>query len=108
MPIDENKPANNLIIDSSQISRTELQNRFGIKHETISGLPAGKHVTILAVMTENAIQGDEYLLLENALKNDYGILEIQTIFDATIPNDLEEDQKYNLHITGHLRIFNEK
>jgi hypothetical protein len=104
MSLNEQKPASSLIVDPAEISRKEIQNRFGTRHEVITNLAFGKHVTIMVVETDEAVSGEDYLLLEEVLKNQFGVQSMQTVFDATIPAGLENDQCYDLHITGHLRV----
>lgn len=107
MPIDEMKPANDLIIDKESISRTEIQNRFGAKHDVIKNITPGKYLTILAVETDSIVNGIAYDTLENLLKSQFGVNAMQTVFGASIPeseNGDEINRQYNVHVTGHLRI----
>lgn len=105
MTINETKSAKNLLVNPEQISRSELQNRFGTRYETIPNLNPGKHLTILVVETDSIVSSDGYALLESTLKDNFGVRAMQTVFDASIPSDdLEEGQNYSLHINAHLRI----
>ena len=106
MPIDENKPATSLIINSDQLSNAELQNRLGTKHDIIKNLTPGKFLTIIAVETDAMVAGEAYSMLENVLKNDFGVQAMQMVFDVAIPDSPEQSQQFNVYITGHLRVVN--
>ena len=104
MPIDETKPANNLLINVDQVSLAEIQNRFGIRHEIISDLKRGSHFTILVVETNDIVSGSDYLALEDTLKTHFGVTAMQTVFDVTVPgNGILPDHTFDIHISGHLR-----
>lgn len=104
MPVNENKPASSLIVNGEQISQAELQNRFGIRHEVISNLTPGKFLTILAVETDAIVDGDSYSILESTLKGQFGVNALQTVFDAAIPEELQQGQQFNVYISGHLKV----
>ena len=105
MPIESEKQATNLIVDSNEISATLIQNKFGLKREVIRNITPGKYMTLLAVETDQIVMGDAYGTLENLLKNEFGVRTMQTVFGADIPEDMDvETHEYNLHITGHLRV----
>jgi len=104
MPIDETKPANSLLINVDQVSLAEIQNRFGSRHEIISELKRGKHITILVVETNDVVSGNDYMALEDTLKNHFGVTAMQTVFDVTIPdNSILPGYFFDIHISGHLR-----
>jgi len=104
MPINETKPAGNLLVNFEQFSLAEIQNRFGIRHEVISDLKRGKHITILVVETNDIVSGNDYLVLENTLKNQFGVTAIQTLFDVDVPgNEFLPNHSLDIHISGHLR-----
>ena len=104
MPIDEEKQASSLVIDTTQISLAEMQNRFGVKHDVIRDVTPGKVITILAVETDAEVQGDAYKILETYLKETFGVNAMQTVFVAMTPENDNNDQQYNIYISGHLRI----
>ena len=104
MPINETKPAGDLLVNVEQFSLAEIQNRFGIRHEVISDLRRGKHITILVVETNDIVSVSDYLALENTLKNHFGVSAIQTVFDVTVPSSsILPNHVFDIHITGHLR-----
>ena len=104
MSINETKPATSLLIDLDQVSLAEIQNRFGSKHEVISNLQRGKHITILVVETSEIVSGNAYAILEDTLKNQFGVTALQTVFDVTVPgSNVMTDHAFDLHISGHLR-----
>lgn len=102
MPIDEFAAPKDLTATETELSQIELQNRKGLKRETISGLSPGKYLTILAVETDSAISVEEYFGLLSALKLDHGVLAMQTVFAAPIP--FYEGYNCDLHMTAHLRL----
>lgn len=104
MPINESKVASNLLVTTEHISQSEIQNRFGAKHDVIRDISPGKYLTILAVETDTIVNGDGYAILENVLKNQFGVRAMQTVFDASIPETTEPGKKFNVYISGHLRI----
>ena len=104
MPINETKPAGNLLVNFDQISLAEIQNRFGSRHEVISDLQRGRHITILVVETSSVVSGNDYLALENTLKNQFGVTAMQTVFDVNVPgNGVLPHYSFDIHISGHLR-----
>ena len=104
MPINETKPAGDLLVHFDQISLAEIQNRFGSRHEVISDLQRGKHITILVVETNGIVSGNDYLALESTLKNQFGVTAIQTVFDVSVPgNGVMPNHSFDIHISGHLR-----
>ena len=104
MPINETKAADSLLIDLAQLSFAEIQNRFGSRHEVISGLQRGKHITILVVETNDVVTGNDYTALEAVLKQQFGVTAMQTVFDVTVPDSNSlADHSFDLHISGHLR-----
>ena len=104
MPINETKPAGNLLMNIDQVSLAEIQNRFGSRHEIISDLKRGKHITILVVETNDVVSGKDYLVLEDTLKTHFGVTAMQTVFDATVPgNEILPGHAFDIHISGHLR-----
>ena len=105
MPIDEFAPPKDLTAQEEQLSRVELQNRRGMKSDTISDLTQGKYLTILAVETEDALTQQEYFSLLTTLKTDHAVLAMQTAFAAPIP--VEPDHRCDLHLTAHLRLEKE-
>ena len=104
MPIDETKPAGSLLINVNQISLAELQNRFGSRHEVISDLKRGRHITILVVETNDVVTTNDYMILENTLKTGFGVTAMQTVFDVTVPDkSFLPEHAFDIHISGHLR-----
>ena len=104
MSINETKPATSLLIDLNQVSLAEIQNRFGSRHEVISNLQRGRHITILVVETNDVVSGDAYAILEDTLKKQFGVTALQTVFDVTVPDsDVLADHGFDIHISGHLR-----
>ena len=104
MPIDETKPAGSLLIDVEQISLAEIQNRFGNRHEIISDVKRGRHITILVVETNDVVSENDYLALEDTLKTHFGVTAMQTVFDVTVPgNGILPSHSFDIHISGHLR-----
>ncbi|MCL2346695.1 MAG: hypothetical protein FWC50_00390 [Planctomycetaceae bacterium] len=104
MPIQEEKQANSLIVDTNQITAVEIQNRFGAKYEVIRDITPGRYLTILAVETDAAVSNDHYSMLENMLKSQFGVRAMQTVFGANVPVNANPMQQYNVYISGHLRI----
>lgn len=104
MPINEEKAAIPLITGIESISRAELQNRQGMRHETINSLTPGKFLTILAVETELALGVETYFSLLGTLKSQFGVLAMQTLFGTEVP--AEEGYESDLHISAHLRMRN--
>ena len=104
MPIDEIKPASNLLVDLEQVSIAEIQNRFGSRHEVITDLHRGRHITILVVETNDVVSSGDYQVLENTLKNQFGVTAMQTVFDVSVPgNGILSGHAFDIHISGHLR-----
>ena len=104
MPINESKPAGNLLVDLEQVSLAEIQNRFGSQHEVIFDLRRGKHITILVVETNDVVSGNHYSILEDTLKNHFGVTAMQTVFGVTVPgNNILPNHTFDIHISGHLR-----
>jgi hypothetical protein len=104
MPIDETKPASSLLIDVDQVSLAEIQNRFGSRHEVISDVKRGKHITILVVETNDVVSGNDYATLEDTLKKHFGVTALQTVFDVTVPSaGVLPTYSFDIHISGHLR-----
>ena len=104
MPIQEEKLANSLIVDTNQITAAEIQNRFGAKYDVIRDITPGRYLTILAVETDMAVSSDHYSLLESVLKSQFGVRAMQTVFGANVPINEDPMQQYNVYISGHLRI----
>ena len=105
MPINETKPAGDLLVNWDRISLAEIQNRFGSRHEMITDLQRGKHLTILVVETNDTVSGNDYLTLENTLKNQFGVTAMQAVFDVNIPaSECLPNHSFDIHISGHLRV----
>lgn len=107
MPINETSPAKSLVVNTDEISMAEIQNRFGAKHDTIRDITPGRYLTILAVETDVVVDGDSYSLLDGVLKEQFGVRAMQTVFAAQIPEQSSDDEVFNVHIMGHLRVENE-
>ena len=104
MPINETKPAGDLLVHFDQISLAEVQNRFGSRHEVISDLQRGRHITILVVETNDVVSENDYLALEGTLKNQFGVTAMQTVFDVSVPGSaVLPNHSFDIHISGHLR-----
>ena len=102
--MNEEKQASSLIVNLEDIPVAEIQNRFGGRHEIIRDVTSGKYLTILAVETNSVVEGGDYATLVSALKEQFGVSGIQTVFGTEIPELQSPTEKFNLHISGHLRI----
>ncbi|MGL4594048.1 MAG: hypothetical protein ACRCUY_04885 [Thermoguttaceae bacterium] len=102
MPINPNVPAASLLSVDSEISPVEYQNRFGTRYCTISDLPAGGFLTILAIQTPNEFSAEQFFSILTYLQSNYGVELMQTAFAATIPQ-FGEQYRNDLHLSAHLR-----
>jgi len=102
MTIDPTAPAASLLATSQEISPVERQNRYGIRHMTISGLEPGKFVTILAIRTSEEFSAQQFFEILELLQNSYDVESMQTAFAAIVPN-FGTQYRNDLHLTGHLR-----
>ncbi len=102
MPIDETKPANSLLTTPEEMSPIQLQNRQGMRHESITDLESG-YVTVLVVDTAAKLTLEQYARLLEELKERHGVRGMQTAFGCDVPADRER-YRYDLHLNAHLRI----
>jgi len=102
MPINESKQPLPLLIADEEINPVELQNRQGVRRETIEDLSPGKYLTILAVETDEALSPEMYMALLGILKEDFGVLGMQTLFGSAVPD--ESGFTSDLYLTAHLRL----
>jgi len=102
MTIDPSLQATSLIASSQEISPVEQQNRYGMRHLAISGLEAGKHVTILAIRTPTALSSEQFFEILDHLHDSYGVESMQTAFAAVIPN-FGSGYRNDIHLSAHLR-----
>ena len=102
MTIDPSLQATSLLAASQEISPVERQNRYGMRHLTIPGLESGKHVTILAIRTPEAVTPEQFFEILDLLRNSYGVESMQTAFAAVIPN-FGSDYRNDIHLSAHLR-----
>lgn len=103
MTIDPTAPAFSLLASSQEISPIERQNRFGVRHLTITGLEPDKFVTILAIRTPEAFSSEQFFEILELLQNSYGVESMQTAFAAVVPR-FGENCRNDLHLSAHLRV----
>lgn len=102
MPLDERKEANGLLAKPEELSFAELQNRQGMRYESIRDLRAG-YITILVVDTAEALSAERYASLLAELKSRFGVRGMQTAFGSVVPAETDH-YRYDLHLGAHLRV----
>ena len=73
-----------------------------MRHLAISGLEAGKHVTILAIRTPAALSSGQFFEILDFLRDSYDVESMQTAFAAVIPS-FGNGYRNDLHLSAHLR-----
>ncbi len=101
MPLDPTSPAASLI-SQRELTPAERQNQYGIVRQAIRGLSPGKHVTILAVQTPQALTPEQFFAIDEYLKQNYDVEAMQTSFACTVP-DFGNEYRNDLHLQAHLR-----
>ncbi len=105
MPIDETKMATPLTVQEEPDpvkAKINMQNRSGMKHQSIMDLTPGQNLTVLAVTRDAAMTPDEYAAMLAELKAKHGVLAMQTCFNLDVPD--YAGFRNDLHLTAHLRI----
>lgn len=103
MPIDPTAQAASLIAAPTEISPIEQQNRYGVRHQTISDLTAEKFVTVLVIQTPESFSESQFFEILSYLRENYGVETMQTPFAATVPH-FGQEYRNDLHLTAHLRV----
>lgn len=102
MPLDETKEVNGLLAKPEELSFVELQNRQGMRHESIRDLSPG-YITVLVVDTAEAMSLETFGRLLGELKSRYGVRTMQTVFGSSVAEETDS-YRYDLHLSAHLRI----
>lgn len=102
MPVNPEIQPASLVVSSQDISPTERQNRFGMRHCAIPELPPGKHLTVLAILTPTAFSSAQFFEVLDYLRRSYDVESMQTAFAAVIP-DYGAGVRNNLFLSAHLR-----